>query len=166
MIQCLWTINNFKGYPPELQVSCMGVSKMISHMQQHFTDGNNLLITVCYPLPSKSSTPVSSTAPTGTKLLSPPHGSALQEENCPPGLTQSHSSVCPRADLSRATCQYLGHGCAPVLGGVPSSRGVCCRPMKGGGRALGSPLPAPWLSTNPRSGRHNGASVHDREMFL
>lgn len=63
MIQCLWSINNFKGYPPELQVSCMGVSKMISHMQQHFTDGNNLLITVCYPLSSKSYTPAAAQPP-------------------------------------------------------------------------------------------------------
>lgn len=44
MIQSVWSINNFKSYHPELQVSCMGASKTISHMQQHFRDGNNLLI--------------------------------------------------------------------------------------------------------------------------
>lgn len=57
MIQCLWSINNFRGYHPELQVSCMGVSKMISHTQQHFMDRNNLLIPpFVTPCPPKSST--------------------------------------------------------------------------------------------------------------
>lgn len=59
MIQSIWSINNFKSYHPELQVSCMGASKMISHMQQHFRDGNNLLIALfvipCLPMAAQPS---------------------------------------------------------------------------------------------------------------
>lgn len=57
MIQCLSSTSNFKSYNLESQVSCMVVSKMISCMQQHFTDRNNLLITPFIIVPSKSSTP-------------------------------------------------------------------------------------------------------------
>lgn len=104
MIQCLWSINNFKGYHPELQVSCMGVSETISHMQQLFAEGNNLLVPLfvipCPPCPAHQEQHSSHRYKIAffSSWLSPP--GSLSLENCSPGLIQWQS-------LSRSVWSYL-----------------------------------------------------------
>lgn len=90
------------------------------------------LLSLAFPVQHTSS----STALTGVRLLSSPHGSALQAVTGWKITLLGSFSGCPWADLCRVTSEYLSHGGVPGLAGCPQLRGVCCRPTRGAGRTL------------------------------
>lgn len=166
MIQCLWGINNFKGYHPELQVSCKGVSKTISHMQQHFRDGNCLLIPLfvipCLPSPAhqQQHSPHRCKIAFLSSWFSPP--SCHRVENYSPGLIQWLS-------LSRSVQSYLWipqpWWCSRA-GRVSPAQGCVLQAHKGSRKDTGHWEAHGQAACSGWALPHGAGGTTDLEMFL